>query len=227
MDDETDKIIKELFEPLLQRYQKGLEESMKGSEVVFDSVDLLEYKLNKVGLNRRGSHVDSPKWLRNKKPTINPKINDDECFQYALTVALKHYQSIKSHPERISNIKSFIDQCDWKEIDFPAQQKEWKKFKLNIKSIALNILFVPYNTEKIRLAYKSKYNTKRENQVILLMITDGKKWHYLAVKSMSALFSGITSNNNGDFYCFHCFHSYRIENKLKKHEKVCHDHDYC
>ena len=59
------------------------------------------------------------------------------------------------------------------------------------------------------------------------MITDGKKWHYLVVKSMSALFSGITSNNNGDFYCLHCFHSYRIENKLKKHEKVCHNHDYC
>ena len=47
----------------------------------------------------------------------------------------------------------------------------------------LLILFVAYNTEEIRLAYKSKHNLKRENQVIFLMITDGKKWHYLAVKS--------------------------------------------
>ena len=114
------------------------------------------------------------KWIKNKKATIKPKNNDDKCFQYALTVAL-NYQNIKSHPERISNIKSFIDQYDWKEIDFPAQQKNWKKFKLNDKLIALNVLFVPYNTEKIRLAYKSKYNNKRKNQVILLMITDGKK----------------------------------------------------
>ena len=59
------------------------------------------------------------------------------------------------------------------------------------------------------------------------MITDGKKWHYLPVKSLSALFIGITSNNNGDFYCLNCFHSYRTENKLKKHEKVCNDHDCC
>ena len=44
--------IKELFESLLQRYQEGLEESMKGSEFVFESVDLLEYKLNKTDLNR-------------------------------------------------------------------------------------------------------------------------------------------------------------------------------
>ena len=56
-----------------------------------------------------------------------------------------------------------------------------------------------YNTKEIRLAYKSKYNFKRENQVILLMITDGKKWHYLAVKSLSALFRGITSKHVGTF----------------------------
>ena len=53
--------------------------------------------------------------------------------------------------------------------------------------VSFNILFVPYNTEKIRLAYKSKHNFKRENQVTLSMINDGKKWHYLAVKSLEAL----------------------------------------
>ena len=42
-------------------------------------------------------------------------------------------------------------------------------------TVALNILLVPWNTEKIRLVYKSKYNTKRKNQVALLMITDSKK----------------------------------------------------
>ena len=59
------------------------------------------------------------------------------------------------------------------------------------------------------------------------MITDGKKWHCLAVKSLSALLRGITSNHNGDFYCLNCFHSYSTKNKLKKHERVCNDHDYC
>ena len=89
--------------------------------------------------------------------------------------------------------------------------KELKKFELNNKSIALNILFLPYNTKKIRPAYKSKHNFNRENQVILLMITDGKKWHYLAIKSLSALLRGITSNHNRDFYFLNCFHSYSTE----------------
>ena len=116
---------------------------------------------------------------------------------------------------------------NWKEIDFPSDSKDWKKFKSNNKSIGLNILYVPHNTEKIRHAYKSKYNLERQNQVILLMITDGKKWHYLAVKSLSALFRGITSKPDGDFYCSNCFYSYTIENKLEKHKKVFENHGYC
>ena len=80
-------------------------------------------------------------------------------------------------------------------------------FAQNNKTIALNILFVPHNAKKIRLAYKSKHNFMRENQVVLLMVTEGKKWHYLTEKRVSALLRGITSNHNRDFYCLICFHS--------------------
>ena len=45
------------------------------------------------------------------------------------------------------------------------------------------------------------------------MTTDGEKWHYLAVKKLSALLKEITSNHNGDFYCLNCFHTYRTKNK--------------
>ena len=44
---------------------------------------------------------------------------------------------------------------------------------------------------------------------------------------MSALFRGKTSSNNGGFYSLNCFRSYRKLNKLKKHERVCNNHDYC
>ena len=68
--------------------------------------------------------------------------------------------------------------------DFPSHSKDWKKFEPNTNQLLLNILYVPHNTKKIRYAYKSKYNLNRKNQVILLMIADGEKWHYLAVKSL-------------------------------------------
>ena len=59
------------------------------------------------------------------------------------------------------------------------------------------------------------------------MITDGEKWHYLVVNNLSRLLRGITSNHNADFYCLHCFHSYRTKNKQDAHKKICENHDYC
>ena len=90
MGSETDEIIEKPFKSLLQRCQEGLEESMKGSEFVFDS-------------------LNSPKWLKHKKATINIKNNNDKFFQYAITVALNH-EEIKKDPQRITKIKPFIDQ---------------------------------------------------------------------------------------------------------------------
>ena len=104
---------------------------------------------------------------------------------------------------------------------------DWKKFEQNNKKIALNILFVPYTTEEIRITYKSKYNHERKNRVILLMSTNGEKWHYLAVKSLPALLRGLTSNHNRGFYCSNYFHSYSTKNRLRIDERVCNDHDYC
>ena len=58
---ETNEIIENLFKSSLQKYQEGLEESMRGSEFVYDSVDVLYYNLNKVSLSRGGSCIDFPK----------------------------------------------------------------------------------------------------------------------------------------------------------------------
>ena len=143
-------------------------------------------------------------------------------------------------------IKRFIDQYNWRDTDFPAGIKDWKKFEQNNKTMALNNLYVTHNTKTINLAYKSKYNRKRKYQVVLLMIINGKqtdeidKQHYIALKSvrkdngfnrpirsLSRLFRGITSSNNGDFYCLGCLHSSRTDNALKKHESLCDNHDYC
>ena len=135
---------------------------------------------------------------------------------------------------------------NWEGIEFPAGIKDWKRFERNNKTIALNILFVPHNEKTINLAYKSKHNRKRENQVVLLIITDGEqsdetdKRHYIALKSahtddgfnrpirsLSRLFRGVTSNNHGDFYCLDCLHLFRTDNALKRHERLCENNDYC
>ena len=191
---------------------------MRGSNFEFDGVNLLYYKFNKISLNRGGSYIEPAKWIKDKKSKLNPKNNDHKCFQYAVTLAL-NYDKIDRNPQRISKIRPFIDQYHLKDIDFPATSKDWKKFEQNNESIAINILYVPHNTRKIHIAYKSRHNLTREKQIILLMITDGEKWHCLVVKNLSELLRGVTSNHHGDFYCLNCFHSYSTKIRLKHIKK--------
>ena len=162
----TDDIIKRLLNYFLSNYQNEEVILRNASGFVFESVDLLFYHATK-----------------------NPKNEDNKCFQYSITVALNH-ESIENHPEKISNSKRFINQYNWEDIDFPAGIKDQKKFERNNKTIALNIWFISYNTKKINLPYKSKYNCKREDQIVLLMITsieqsnEADKWHYIVFKSV-------------------------------------------
>ena len=107
-DNETDDIIKELFKSFLNNYQAEEIILRKGSDFVFESVDLLSYSFHKISLKRGKSYIKSPEWVINKRATINPKNKDNKCFQYSITVALNH-QNIENHPERISNIRPFID----------------------------------------------------------------------------------------------------------------------
>ena len=154
--------------------------------------------------------LNSSGWLRAKKEEI---INGDADFEDALDDAL-NYQTIEKDPQRISKLKPYINKYNWKGIEFPAGPKEWVKFEKNNKTIALNVLYIPHNTKTISVAYRSEHNNKHKKQVILLMISDGKKQHYLAVNILSALLEGSSSNHHGDFYCLDCFNSYTSKNKL-------------
>ena len=96
----------------------------------------------------------SSEWLRSKKESIT---SEDNCFQNALNDPLD-YQTIKTHPERISKLKLYINQHNWKDMKFPWDKEDWKKFEQNNEEVALNVLFVPHNKKEIELAYTSKYN---------------------------------------------------------------------
>ena len=94
------------------------------------------------------SEVNSLGSIRSKKESI---INGDSNFQNALGDAL-NYQNIEKDPQRISRLKPYIDKYNWEGIEFLVGPKEWIKFERNNKTIALNILFIPHNTETISVA---------------------------------------------------------------------------
>ena len=104
----TNAIIRDIFRSFLHNYQQELK-MIKGSNFVFESVDRMDYKLHRVRLNRGGSYIKSPKWLKNKKATIIPKNDDDddddddadECLRWSITSALNCNDIMKKEFENI------------------------------------------------------------------------------------------------------------------------------
>ena len=100
--------INKLINSFMKRYQEGLETKMTGSSYIFERIDLLEYCLHKISLNRRSSYINSLEWLHNKGVTINTKnTKNNNCFQYAITADLNHH-NIDHHPERILNLDHLL-----------------------------------------------------------------------------------------------------------------------
>ena len=167
---------------------------MRGSQFVFNYVQLLYYKCHKINFICGGSYIDSRDWIKNKKVTTNPvSKKDSKCFQYLLTLSFNilclNYKEIGKNTERTTKIKLFINKYNWEGINFPSEKVDWKKFEKNNVTIALNVLYV--KKEKIYPAYVSKHNLNREKQVILLMVVNGEKWYYLAVKKLKIFLRGM------------------------------------
>ena len=146
-------------------------------------------------------------------------------FSICSTVAL-NYEEIKWNPESVSNIKPLINKYNWKGTNYPSKIDDWKTFQKNNLKIDVNILYI--REKEIYPAYILKHDSTCEKQIILLMIPIEEKevWHYLAVKKLFTLLRGITSKHHGEFYCLNCLHSFKTENKLKFHEKVCKNKDF-
>ena len=81
-----------------------------------------------------------------------------------------NYEQIKKDPQRISKIKTYYSQHNWKEMDFPSHKKYWKKFELCNKSLTLNILYVPYNTDKVKHVYNSCMHAYMDTHVQIVSV---------------------------------------------------------
>ena len=117
---------------------------IKGNDFAFESVDLLDYKLHRVRLNRAGSYIKSLKWLEIKKATTNPKIDDyddddddddddDECLQWSIISTLNYNDIMKNEFENI------FKKIKHEDKDSSLHKRDWENFERNNESVALNV----------------------------------------------------------------------------------------
>ena len=180
---DTSDIITKLFALFFSKYEQEENILRNGSNFSFENVDMVGIHFHDIELKRGSSYIDSTKWIKNKKATIYPKIlKDYYFFQYGIIAAL-HHQDNSNNSESITKLQPFINHYNQNDINFPAGADKWNKFERQNKDIALKILSVPHNKEKINIHYKSDHNRKCKNQAVLLMITNNNEnCHYLAEK---------------------------------------------
>ena len=134
---DENEVANKLVKSLCSKYQEKLETSLKGSDLTLDSVQLLYYKYHIVNF-KISNFIHSLDQIKKKNATINPKDEDNKCFQYTATVAL-NYKYIESHLERVSNTKPFIHKYSWKGINYVMQFIVMQKLITNISKIMIEI----------------------------------------------------------------------------------------
>ena len=122
-----------------------------------DKIMHLYINFHRLALTRDSCYTELPEWIKNKKAVINPQNKDEECFKWAVIAAL-HHEEIKHNPERISLLRPYENQYNWKGLEFPASIKKIDKFEKNNLGIAVNVLFSKKKSQNIYTVHRSKHN---------------------------------------------------------------------
>ena len=198
--------------------------ALTDSKFVFDEVLLLEVSFYQLNLTRGSSYIPLPDLIASKKAVINPKNeNDEECFKWAVIAAL-HHKEIKSHPECISNIKRYTNNYNWSGLEYPVAINKINEFKKN-NNVSINVLGV--KGQKIYSCRNSKCNDQK-NVVNLLLITNGEKRHYTAIKSLTRFLASSNSKRKRkrkQHFCLNCLQGFHSEESRDKHYEYCKDNE--
>ena len=111
---------------------------------------------HKLALTRGDSYVELPKWLKSKKAVINPRSKDEECFKWAVIGPL-HHEEIKKDHQRMSRLRPYENQYNWKGLEFPVSIKKIDNFERDNPDIAVNVLFS--NKKKCKYIYSPQVRT--------------------------------------------------------------------
>ena len=151
--------------------------ALLNSRFIFEDVLYMDINIHQLNLMRGSSYLPLPDWLARKKPIINPKNEDQECFKWAVIPALE-CQNIESHPERISSLIKFSNKYDWSGLGFPVSFKDIPKFEFR-NQISINLLAI-----EDKEIYVCRKGGNYERIINLMIISVNNKKHYVAIKSM-------------------------------------------
>ena len=214
----------EIVNAMLEHMAEQIENpALRNSKFVFNRILHMDIDFHRLNLTRGSSYIPLPDWLMKKKAIINPRNSDMECFKWAIIAAMK-WEEMDRNQQRVSKLKRYEEEFNWKDIEFPVCLRDISKFESR-NEIGVNILAV--EDGKIYICRKGKDYDRVAN---LMLITESNgnpnKKHYVAIKSLSRLLSNQNNKHNGtQHFCTNCLHGFKSENTRNEHYNYCRSKD--
>ena len=191
--------------------------ALLNSRSVFDEFLYLDANFHQLNLTRGSSYLPLPDSLVRKKAIVNPHNDYEECFKWSVITA--ENVGMKD-PQRVSNLRKFMDNYDWSGLEFPVSIKDIEKFETR-NNISVNVLVV-----EGRDVYIHRKGQKMGREINLLMVSEDGIWHYTAIKSLSRLLSSKNSNaKHKQHFCMNCLQGFMQESSRDQHQVYCEDNE--
>ena len=209
---ETDQIVDGMIDNM--KFQIG-NPALLNSRFVFDEFLYLDVNFHQLNLMRGSSYLPLPDWLARKKAIVNPHNNDEECFKWSVIAAER--VGMKD-PQRVSNLRKFMDNYDWSGLEFPVSIKDIGKFETR-NNISVNVLAV-----ECRDIYIHRKGRRMGREINLLMVSEDGINHYTVIKSLSRLLkSSNTKHKCKQHFCMNCLQGFTQESSRDQHQVYCED----
>ena len=191
--------------------------ALLNSRFVFDEFLYLDVNLHQLNLMRGSSYLPLPDWLVSKKAIVNPHNDDEEWFKWLVITAENAWMK---DPQRLSNLRKFMDNYDWSGLEFPVSIKDIRKFETR-NNISVNVLAV-----EGRDIYIHRKGRRMGREINLLMVSEDGIPHYTAIKSLSRLLSSKNSNTKRkQHFCMNCLQGFTQELSRDQHQACCEDNE--
>ena len=211
---ETDQIVDGMIANMKFQVENP---ALLNSRFVFDEFLYLDANFHQLNLTRGSSYLPLPDWLARKKAIVNPHNDDEEFFKWSVITA--ENVGMKD-PQRVSNLRKFMDNYDWSGLEFPVSIKGIGKFETR-NNISVNVLAV-----EGRDIYIQRKGRRMGREINLFMVSEDGIRHYTAIKSLSRLLSSKNSNTKRkQHFCMNCLQGFTQESSRDQHQVYCEDNE--
>ena len=195
----------------------------QGSGWLLDNVQSLTVNVASYEPIAASSYLPTPKFIASKHAVVNIQNYDNKCFLYSVLAAL---HPVPQHRERVSKYKSFVDELDMSNIEYPVPIEQISKFEKQNPTISIGVLTYDNDSHSIVPIYGTKH-LQRKHHVNLLLLTDHDPKtntplrHYTLISNLGRLLFHTKAGGNTVYPCRYCLHRFTSPDILERHILDC------